>query len=238
MFCTNWKFFRESKFRDNLNQGYLDLKFMIVRDEIIWGCVKRQDENGKGRFVLASVKPHINPSSSWAYCISAVFILASDKRPSARHRKLCSLHTVSMYSIHGRVNYKDIKAYMSAFISVDMLTDFAAFCLTDFIDWRCTHSWFVFRPILWTVTPHGWGGTILVNCWVLPLYCNFSLTSSPFPMYSIYRVQTMCDCGGGGVEMYCGPYSAGVLHSVSDQIRNLQNCFTAPNKMTSRVQRF
>ena len=33
--------------------------------------------------------------------------------------------------------------------------------------------------------------------------------------------------------MYCGPYSAGVLHSVSDQIRNLQNCFTAPNKMTS-----
>ncbi len=39
------KFFRESKFRDNLNQGYFDLKFMIVRDEIIWGCFKRQDEN-------------------------------------------------------------------------------------------------------------------------------------------------------------------------------------------------
>jgi hypothetical protein len=32
---------------------------------------------------------------------------------------------------------------------------------------------------------------------------------------------------------YCGPYSAGVSHSVSDQIQNLQNCFTAPNKMTS-----
>ncbi len=31
----------------------------------------------------------------------------------------------------------------------------------------------------------------------------------------------------------CGPYSAGVLHSVSDQIKNLQNCFTTPNKMTS-----
>jgi hypothetical protein len=45
----------------------------------------------------------------------------------------------------------------------------------------------------------------------------------------------MCDCGsgGGGVEMYCGPYSAGVLHSVSDQVRNLQNCFTTPNKMTN-----
>jgi hypothetical protein len=34
-------------------------------------------------------------------------------------------------------------------------------------------------------------------------------------------------------EMYWGPYSAGVLHSVSDQIQDLQNCFTTPNKMTS-----
>ncbi len=35
---------------------------------------------------------------------------------------------------HGRMNYKDTKPYMSAFFSVDLLTDFAAFCLTDFID--------------------------------------------------------------------------------------------------------
>jgi hypothetical protein len=34
----------------------------------------------------------------------------------------------------------------------------------------------------------------------------------------------------GGVEMYFGSYSAGVEHSVSDQIQNLQNCFTTPNK--------
>jgi hypothetical protein len=40
--------------------------------------------------------------------------------------------------------------------------------------------------------------------------------------------------GWGDVEMYCGPYSAGVLHSVADQIQNLQNCFTTPNKMTSK----
>jgi hypothetical protein len=33
--------------------------------------------------------------------------------------------------------------------------------------------------------------------------------------------------------MYCGPYSAAVLHSVSDQIQNPPNCFTTPNKMTS-----
>jgi hypothetical protein len=31
-------------------------------------------------------------------------------------------------------------------------------------------------------------------------------------------------------ELCCRPYSAGVLHSVSYQIQNLQNCFTTPNK--------
>jgi hypothetical protein len=31
----------------------------------------------------------------------------------------------------------------------------------------------------------------------------------------------------------CKPYSAGILHSVSDQIQDLPSCFTTPNKMTS-----
>jgi hypothetical protein len=30
--------------------------------------------------------------------------------------------------------------------------------------------------------------------------------------------------GGRGVELCCRPYSAGVLHSVSDRIQNLQYC--------------
>jgi hypothetical protein len=38
------------------------------------------------------------------------------------------------------MNYKDTKPYISAFLSVDLLTDFAAFCLTD-IDWRYIHSY-------------------------------------------------------------------------------------------------
>ncbi len=50
-------------------------------------------------------------------------------------------------------------------------------------------------------------------------------------MYSIY-IQRVC-LGGGGVELCCRPYSAGILRSVSDQILNLPNCFTTPNKMTS-----
>ncbi len=34
--------------------------------------------------------------------------------------------------------------------------------------------------------------------------------------------------------MCCRPYSAGVLHSVSDKIQNLKNCFTNQIKMTSK----
>ncbi len=33
--------------------------------------------------------------------------------------------------------------------------------------------------------------------------------------------------------MLCRSYSAGILHSVSDQMQNLPNYFTTPNKMTS-----
>ncbi len=63
---------------------------------------------------------------------------------------------------HGRMNYEDTKPYMSAFLSVDLLTDFVAFCLTDFIDWRCIHSWFVFSTQLVNCCPHGRRNYILV----------------------------------------------------------------------------
>jgi len=62
---------------------------------------------------------------------------------------------------------------MSAFLSVDLLTDFAAFCLTDYIDWRYILSWFVFS-------------TQLVNCCPLPpsqctVYCTgtYKIASQP-----------------------------------------------------------
>jgi hypothetical protein len=35
---------------------------------------------------------------------------------------------------HGRMNCKDTKPYMSLFFKIDLLTDFAALCLADFID--------------------------------------------------------------------------------------------------------
>ncbi len=138
---------------------------------------------------------------------------------------------LSLWVLHGRMNYKDTKPYMSAFLSIDLLTDFAAFCLTDFIDWRYIHSWFVFLTQLVNCCLHG-RGTILYLCTVAPLLYLLSdlLPPLPFPMYSIDRQCVTVGGGGGGVEMYCGPHSAGVLHSVSDQIQNLQNCFTTPNK--------
>ncbi len=51
----------------------------------------------------------------------------------------------------------------------------------------------------------------------------------PFPKLNVQYIQTVC-LGRG---LSCTPYSAGFLHSVSDQIQNLQNCYTTPNKMTS-----
>jgi hypothetical protein len=73
---------------------------------------------------------------------------------------------VSFHSFnHGRMNYKDTKPYMSSFLSVDLLTDFAAFCSTDFIDRRYIHSWFEFSTQLVNCCPHGRRNyTLLVYC--------------------------------------------------------------------------
>ncbi len=106
-------------------------------------------------------------------------------------------------SFHGPMNYKDTKPYMSAFLSVDLLTDFAAFCLTDFIDWRYIHSWLVcnFDPACELLPP--WKKEFYFTCVLLPLYCTFSLTSFPLPPFPTYSIQTVCDCGGGGGGLKC-----------------------------------
>ncbi len=72
---------------------------------------------------------------------------------------------------------------MSAFLSVDLLIEFAAFCLTDFIDWRYIHSWFVFSTQLVNCCPHGRRN---YTCVLLPLYCTFSLTPSPPSQCTVY----------------------------------------------------
>ncbi len=121
------------------------------------------------------------------------------------HRMLCvgwivGGGRVGVGGRHGRMNYKDTKPYKSAFLSVDLFTEFAAFCLTDFIDWRYIHSWFVFSTKLVNCCPHGRRN---YTCVLLPLYRTFSRTSSPLPP-SQCTVNVYADSvwlwGGGGVK--------------------------------------
>ncbi len=107
-----------------------------------------------------------------------------------------------LYYTHGRINYKDTKPYMSAFLSVDLLTDFAPFHLTDFVDWRYIHSWFVFSTQLVNCCPQGRRNyTLLVYC------CPSTVPSlwppSPSHLPNVQYIQTECDCGGGRGVLKC-----------------------------------
>jgi hypothetical protein len=122
------------------------------------------------------------------------------------------------------------------FFKIDLLTDFAALCLTDFIDWRYIHSVVcIFDPGCELLPP--WTKEQYLCTVLLPLYCAFSLTSPPLPKLkcTVYT-DSVCDWGGGGiVELCCRPYSAVVFHSVSGQIQNLQYCYTTPNKLAVKT---
>ncbi len=116
------------------------------------------------------------------------------------------------------------------FFIIDMLTDFAALCLTDFIDWRYIHSWLVFSTQLVNCCPHARRNC---TCVLFPLYLLSGLSPPPFQTKCtvyIYCTDNVWLGVWGVVELCCRSYSAAVLHSVSDQIQNLQNCFTTPNK--------
>ena len=74
------------------------------------------------------------------------------------------------------MNYKDTEPYMSAFFKIYLLSDFAALCLTDFIDWRYIHSWLVFSTQLVNYCPHG--GRHYTGV-LLPLYLLSDLLPPP-----------------------------------------------------------
>jgi hypothetical protein len=98
------------------------------------------------------------------------------------------------------MNYKDTKPYMSAFLSDDLLKNFVAFCLTDFIDWRYIELMIcIFDPACeLNSCPNGRRN---YTCVQLPLYCTFSLTSAPLPPshFSVCIYRQCVTCGGGGV---------------------------------------
>ncbi len=133
-------------------------------------------------------------------------------------------------ALHGRMNYKDNEPICGLFCKIDLLTDFAALCLRDFIDWRYIHSWLVFSTQLVNCCPHVQRNYTCVL--LFPLYLLSDLSPPPSQTKCTVPLQTVLGCGGGvgGVELCCRPYSAGVLNSVSDQIQKLQNYFTTPNK--------
>ncbi len=88
---------------------------------------------------------------------------------------------------HGQMKYKDTKPYMSAFLSVHLLTDFATFCLTDFKDWRYIHSWFVFSTQLVNCCPHGRRNyTLLVYCCPSTVPSLWPPSPSPPSQWTLY----------------------------------------------------
>ncbi len=81
------------------------------------------------------------------------------------------------------------------FYKIDLLTDFAALCSTDFLDWRYIHSWFVFSTKLVNGCPHGW---MNYTCVLLLLYLLSELPpSTPLPKLNVQYIKTVCGCEGG-----------------------------------------
>ncbi len=124
--------------------------------------------------------------------------------------------------MHGRMNYKDTEPYMSAF-----LENWPVNRLCGIV--RYNHLWLVFSNELLNCCPHGRRNYTVL----LPLYLFYDLPP-PLPKLNVQHIQTVCVCGGaGGVELCCGPFSAGVLHSVWPDSEPIPNWSTTPNKMTS-----
>jgi hypothetical protein len=116
------------------------------------------------------------------------------------------------------MNYKDPNPKCRLFFKIALLTDFAALCLTDFIDWRCIHSWLVFSTQLVNCCPHGRRNYCMNTCVLLPLNLLSDLPPLPLPKLNIQYIMIVCDCwrrGGGGWE---------VLNCVVDHI--LQKIYT------------
>ncbi len=115
-------------------------------------------------------------------------------------------------------------------LTFDLLTEFAALCLTDFIDLRYSHSWLVFSIQLVDCYPEGRRN---YTCELFPLSRLSDLP--PLPKLNVQYIQTVTVGWGGGGVLNCA-----VDHILQEfytlfsyQIQNLQNCFTIPNKMTS-----
>jgi len=143
----------------------------------------------------------------------------------------CKKYNLIWDSSFWRMNYKDTKPYMSAFLKINLFTDFAALCLTDFIDWRYTHSVVcIFDPPCELLPP--WTKELYM-CTVAPMVPSLWPPPPSSPSQCTVYADSVWLWGGGDVELCCRPYSAGVLHSVSDQIQTCKIATPPQTKKTS-----
>ncbi len=139
--------------------------------------------------------------------------------------------TIQCTYIVERLHCKRPISICRLFFTIDLLTYIAALCITDFIDWRYIHSLVgIFDPACELLPP-----------WTKELYlCTVAPLSSlwpppPLSKLNVLFIQTVSVWGGegGGWIVLCRSFSAGILHSVSDQMQNIPNYFTTPNEMTN-----
>ncbi len=132
---------------------------------------------------------------------------------------------------HGRMNYKDTKPYMSAFLSVDHVNRLCRILFKRFYRPEI-HSLMVciIDPTCELLPP--WTKELYLST-VAPLLYFLSDLLPPFPMYSVCR---QCATVGVGGMLKCT-----VDHILQEfytllltRFRTLQNCFTIPNKITSK----
>jgi hypothetical protein len=99
--------------------------------------------------------------------------------------------------IMDELTIKTLNPICRLFFKIDLLTDIAALCLTDFIDWRYIHSLVcIFDPACELLPP--WTKELYL-CTVAPLSSLWP-PPPPFPnkMYSIQYTDSVCL--GGGVN--------------------------------------
>jgi hypothetical protein len=133
------------------------------------------------------------------------------------------------WSCHGRINYKYCtpNPICRLFFKIDLLTDFAALCLTEFIDWRYIHSWMVFSTQLVNCCPHGRRS---YRCVLLPLY-TFSLTSPP-------PSQTKCTVYTDNVCLWGEMLNCDVDHILQEFYTNTRSATLACSaNICSRIHR-
>jgi hypothetical protein len=82
------------------------------------------------------------------------------------------------------------------FFKIDLLTDFAALWLKNFMNWRYIQSRLVFSTQLVNCCPHGRRN---YTCVLLPLYLLSDLPppAPTLPKLNVQYMQTVCGCGGG-----------------------------------------